>query len=75
MLEQQQQRKTTILFVITNFDEKHGLQLEKLFKAGSACNYKLFKADVLIADFTHDGSDAFVFNPLIGRFWYTLIFW
>lgn len=68
MLEQQQQRKTTILFVITNFDERHGLQLEKLFKAGSACNCKLFKADVLIANFTHDGSDAFVFNPLGGRF-------
>ena len=68
MLEQQQQPKTTILFVITNFDERHGLQLEKLFKADNACNYKLFKADVLIADFTRDGSDAFVFNPLRGRF-------
>ena len=68
MLKQQQQRKTTILFVITNFDEKHGLQLEKLFKAGSACNYKLFKADVLIANLTHDGLYAFVFNPLTGRF-------
>lgn len=68
MLKQQQQRKTTIVFVITNFEEKHGLQLEKLFKADSVCNYKLFKADVLIADFTHDGSDAFVFNPLTGRF-------
>ena len=68
MLEQQQQRKITILFVITIVDNEHILQLENLFKAGSTCNCKLFKADVLIADFTHDGSDAFVFNPLRGRF-------
>ena len=68
MLEQQRQRKTTILFVIANFDNGLGLQLEKLFKACNACNYKLFEADVLIADFTHDDSDTSVFNPLRGRF-------